>query len=72
MATFCQRADHVLFALCIFVLSIVSHFSFEGGIQGGTHVRIALVPVHCLPFTYKLQIVFDRCSSTTSNCRLRQ
>ena len=53
MVTIWERAphsvNHVFSLCCLFVVLVVSHFSFEGR----TLVLIASVPGHCLPFTFE-------------------
>ena len=48
MATFWERAAHVLFVFWLFVILVISRFGFEDGIW----VLIAPVPGHCLLVTY--------------------
>ena len=51
MATFCERAAlsvyHMFSLYFDYVISVISHFGFEGG----TLVLVAPVPGLCLPFT---------------------
>ena len=51
MATFSERAAHmlpcVLIVLCLYVILVISHYGFDGR----TLVLMASVPGHCLPFT---------------------
>ena len=42
------RLPYDFFVLCLFVITVISNFDFEGG----TLVLIASVPGHCLPFTF--------------------
>ena len=54
MATFWERADHLVNSMCCLYLSVIlviSHFRFEAG----TVVLIASVPGHCLCFTFDLE-----------------
>ena len=46
IVSFCTQ--FVLFLLCLFVILVISHFGFEGGIW----VLIAPVPGHCLLVTF--------------------
>ena len=52
MVTFCERAphsvNHIFSLYCLFVILVVSCVGFESG----TVVLIALIPGHCLPFTF--------------------
>ena len=48
MTTFWEIAAHSVDRIFSFVILVIFHFGFEVG----TLVPIALVPGHCLPFTF--------------------
>ena len=50
-----NRTTYILFVLCPFVTSVVSHFGFEGR----TVVSIAPDPGHCLTFYLSRYIIHN-------------
>ena len=52
MATFWERAAHSVYRMLSLYFDIVILVIFHFGFEGGTLVLIALVPGHCLYFTF--------------------